>query len=144
MSIRLIYVDGGEGVEWVGTGVVTGRQLKAAKEEIYSEPVLSRLKHQLVDLTDAERFDISNSDIMTLAEQDSRAARLNPGIILAVVARRDLEYGLARIWEAYIDVDEGVIETRVFRDRASAEIWTRERLEEQAKGLVQAAPVGVV
>ena len=47
---------------------------------------------------------------------------------MAIVAPRDLEYGLSRMWQAFVE-DNGW-ETMVFRSREQAEEWVREKVSQ--------------
>ncbi|MGE9295044.1 MAG: hypothetical protein ACQKBV_01975 [Puniceicoccales bacterium] len=57
---------------------------------------------------------------------------------LAVVLARDLDYGLSRIWLAYVD-DHLTFESRLFRERDAAVTWLEEGLiSSRIKGVSEA------
>ena len=126
MAFEIRYINGGEGIECLISGRAHTRELVKINEEIYSDPHLTRQKYQIVDLTDLESVEVNDRDIIQIAEMDKAAAKANPDIVIAVVAPGDLEYGLSRIWRALVD-DSG-FETRIFRDRESADRWIEELL----------------
>jgi hypothetical protein len=129
MPLEIRYFRDGYGLECIGTGVVTGEDLKKANEAVYSDERLPALKYQLVDLLKAERFDVSNEDAIEIAEQDVAASETSPNMLIAVVAERDLPFGIARMWEAF--AFEGAVETMVFREREEALAWIKMKLAKQ-------------
>jgi len=48
-------------------------------------------------------------------------------IIIALISTSDLQYGISRVYQAYVG-DSGFL-TEVFRDRKSAEEWIKNRLK---------------
>lgn len=121
MAFEVKFIDGGEGLVFIASGVAHASELIAINREIYSEAYLMKQRYQLVDLTGAESIEVDERDIRQLADMDKEAAAINPEIKIAVVAPGDLEYGLARMWLAH--VDEGELESRVFRSREEADRW---------------------
>lgn len=124
MAFEVKFIDGGEGLVFIASGKAHASELIAINREIYSEAYLMKQKYQLVDLTGAEEIEVDERDIKQLADMDKEAAAINPEIKIAVVAPGDLEYGLARMWLAH--VDEGELESRVFRTREEADRWIEE------------------
>lgn len=121
MPVELEYVDDGAGVLMNGSGIVTGRELYAANAEIYSDQHVFDQRYQIVDFTNAERFDISAEDVRELAAQDCAGAERNPNIVVAIAGESDLIFGLARMWEAH--VNESPLRTCVFRTVDEARQW---------------------
>lgn len=72
-------------------------------------------------MTGVERFDVSPEAVKQIAEQDRRAARANPKLVIALVGPTDLIFGMIRMWQAH--VDEANIATSAFRTRDEAELW---------------------
>jgi len=128
MPVELEYIDDGAGVLWTGKGVVTGRELYAANAEIYSDQHVYAQRYQIVDLTNAERFDVSADDVRELAVQDREGAAKNPNIVVAIAGESDLVFGLARLWEAH--VHKSPLQTRVFRTVDEARQWVDTALNE--------------
>ncbi len=129
MPVELKYFSDGYGIELVGSGVVTGEEIQDCNRVIYSGDMLLRQKYQLINLTDVEELVVSNTDITELAHQDIEASKTNPDIIIAVVAKDNLSFGLARMWEAH--ADKATFKTMVFRERREALAWIKEQMAEQ-------------
>ena len=135
MTIQIKYIDGGIGVEIIGSGVVTGADIIAANKEIYRNENFYRQRYQIVDRTKCTKYEVSHKEIIIVAEQDKVAAKTNPNIIIAFISTSPLQYGISRMYQAYVG-DEGFL-TEVFRDRKSAEKWIKEQLKKQLKILFE-------
>ncbi len=129
MGLAIEYVRDGEGVYVIGEGAVTGQDLIAVNHEIYQPERLSRQKYQIVDFTAAQEAVLTADETHQIALQDMAAAEINPGFIIAVVVKGDDHFGLARMWEAF--VDGSALETKLFRDRESAEAWVESVLSRE-------------
>ena len=106
--------------EW--TGEVTNdelfRSLDMVKEDILNGQIIEQA---LYDFTDTTTISATAKDIMRYSKQCLRMAQLNPNVRMAVIAPKDIVFGLARMWECYVD---GVgYTTKVFRTREDAQSW---------------------
>jgi hypothetical protein len=83
----------------------------------------------LIDLTKTTSTDCTTADLRALAEVDNALSQLaRKGAVIAVVAPLDVPYGLSRMWQALV---EGTVwETMVFRTRADADRWIRQKIKE--------------
>jgi hypothetical protein len=96
MSIEINYLENGAGIEIIASGTVTGSEIIESHKEIYN------------------------------AEIDKKASDTNPNIVVAIVASTDLQFGMSRVWQVYVEKSKFV--TKVFRDREDAESWLKEKL----------------
>ena len=127
MPYTWTLTDDGRGLVQVGSGVVTGAELLAAcAANSRAHEGAEWLTHGLVDLAEVTSLQASTAELRRLAEESRVAAKFAPGAHVALVAPRDLVYGLARMWEVF--ATETGWTTQVFRDRASAEAWLAEQL----------------
>ena len=118
MPIQINWSD--HGVEFIGTGIVTGTDCIDANERVVSDPRLSELVYQIVDLTGVEKFDVSVIETQTLAEMDQLAAEIVKGVRVAMVCPEDLVFGMSKVYAGHSSSDWQVI---VFRTYAEAEAW---------------------
>ena len=132
MPIQIKYIDGGIGVEFIGSGVVTGTDIIAANKEIYRNENFPKQRYQIIDRTECTKYEVSHKEIIIIAEQDKVAAKTNPNIIIAFISTSPLQYGISRMYQAYVG-DEGFL-TEVFRDRKSADKWIKEQLQKPIAG----------
>ena len=119
MSYQTIWTD--RGVEWIYHGTVTGKEIIQSNEEIYGDPRFDDLRYQLVDLTQVERFEVSDKEMRQMAYLDAAAARTNPRIRLAVIATG--ESGRS-VFDAYAkNIKNPVWKHELFSSRKNAEDW---------------------
>lgn len=133
MPTQIKYIDGGIGVEYISSGVVTGADIIAANRAVYENENFRKQKYQLVDRTNCTEFNVSYEEMRIIALQDKAAAGVNPNIIIALVAITDMQYGMSRVYETY--VGDGGFSTAIFRDRKSAEEWIANQLNKSNKDI---------
>ena len=121
MPIEYSYTGEGE-LLIKGTGVVTGREISEINEVIYaSREKIAWLKYQLCDFTSVEELDVSTEEVRKLAEQDSYAAGINPGMPIIIVCSDDLAESLSQTWQMYSE--EVPLQTYLFRSLEEAHAW---------------------
>jgi hypothetical protein len=103
------------------TGATTGDEIVGAKVDALAHFPGGTLRFLLFDLSGSERLDIPTLDVRRVARVDREYAETHPPFAIAVVAPDDLEYGLARMWQAF--VDDTPIQSVVARSRPEALIW---------------------
>lgn len=130
MPIEIKYLLGGYGIEIIGKGVVSGKEIYDGNRTIYSGDTLSRHKYQIVNLANVERVEVSQEEAVKLANQDIEASNTNPDIVIAVVADLNHAFGLGRMWEAH--ANKSGFKTMVFRKREEATAWINKMITYQA------------
>ena len=126
MAVQINYLDNGIGIEIIASGIVTGEEIIKAQEEVYNEENLQKQKYQIIDRTHCTEYQVSSEDIERISDIDNRASEVNSYIIIAVVSSTPLQYGMTRMWQAYIKEDRFV--TKIFVDRKSADEWIKLQL----------------
>ncbi len=127
MPIERKYLDGG-GSLFVGTGTLTGKEILAAIDAVHETDEKTRaLVFQIGDFRLVEKVDISSTDVRAAGERDIRTSKLNPNLITAVVAEKDIVFGLSRMWQVYSDHPSAI--TSVFRSMDEAEHWIEEQIK---------------
>ena len=72
---------------------------------------------------------ISTGAVEEIARYSKKAAEMDPDRLTAIVASKDVIFGLARMWELMSgDVQTGVM---VFREREDAEEWIRQEVKDR-------------
>jgi len=111
----------GDITEHVMTGRTSDEEFFSAEEEFYREGPTTL---QLWDLTGCDLSDITMSGLRSFV---ARAARLGqarpPGGKTAIVVASDLQFGLARVSEAFGDLVSLPFDLRTFKARAEALAW---------------------
>jgi hypothetical protein len=121
MPIQVNADESRELVEIVFTGEVTGSEFAELMEKYFHEPS-SALPLGLFDLSDVTIVDVAAGSVREAARRAEQYvdSRLEGGK-LAIIAPRDLLFGMARMYE--ILRGDSPVEVRVFRERDEAESW---------------------
>ena len=127
MTIQVNYLENGIGIEIIASGIVTGEEVIEAHKEIYNEENLKKQKYKIVDRTDCTKYQVYPEDIEEIAEMDDEASRINPNLIIAVISTTSLQYGMTRMWQAYLN--NNLFITKNFPDRISADTWIKSYIE---------------
>jgi hypothetical protein len=128
MPIDIKVLHGG--LRLLCRGVLTGDDLIGVHNRLLASPeVLKRSKYALVDEMAVDRLDVSTAELETVADLDKRLAAVAAAhAVIAIVAPRDLGFGLARMWEVF--AEETGWETMTFRSVAEAEPWVCEKVKQ--------------
>ena len=100
-------------------GSVTQADLLDARERMGVDPAFSPHLSILVDLREVERFTLTTADVQALA----RTSRFGQGSRRAIVAPSPSNFGLARMFQSYRELNDGLEETAVFETMEAAEAW---------------------
>jgi head-tail adaptor len=111
------------GVTWTFRGVVSGRELVEANQEVYADERFQRIRYQVVDLTNVERFDVTAADMRMVALNDHAASLLNPRVRVAVAATDELVRFLSLYYEG--QSSDSTWDQQVFDTTAAAEEWAK-------------------
>jgi hypothetical protein len=131
MPVDLEIRHGNIGLALVCHGLFNGKELISVHDQLLSSPdLLKPVKYALVDEVGVESIDIAIADLQQIAEQDKQLKDLFiPHLPVAIAATRDLQYGLARMWEV-LAADTGW-EVMVFRTLPEAAGWIQQRMKER-------------
>src|SRR5262249_19106937 len=106
------------------SGTLTDHELFAYQREVWSRPEVSGYD-ELVDMTDVEHVaDASPTGMVRLATLSAGMAVHAPATRFAIVAPRDFEFGLGRMYGAHREMDSrSTKRVGVFRTRPEALEW---------------------
>ncbi len=128
MTINVNFIDNGRGVEILASGLVTGNEIISAHKEIYAPDKLENQRYHIIDKSQCTEYDVNASDIETMSQLDRDAAQVNANIIIAIVESSCLKFSLSELWQAH--VESFIKHSKSFSNRADAEQWIGETLEE--------------
>jgi len=132
MPIQIKYRDNGLGVLFIGAGIVTGEDIINSNREIFSSAEkMKNYKYSLIDYLNISGFNVSNAEIQIIISQDKKASELIPDAVIAITAKKDLEFGVSRMWEIIAENESLQWEIMVFKDREKAELWIKDRIKEK-------------
>jgi len=121
MPIRMI-IDKTTGlIRTTASGRVTGEDLVAYYHRLRSHPDFRSNLSEIFDLTDVTAAEVGADDVRRLSSVTEEFTHRGVTVKVAIVAPRDLEFGLSRMYEMLQSQSKN--DVRVFRDRAEAEAW---------------------
>jgi len=126
MPIEEKIVDNGLGYIMSGHGIVTGQDIIRVNELTSTDEQHQKYIYWLYDFSEINDLKVSSEEIMIVANQDLEEAKKKPDMVGAVVAPKDLIYGLVRMWEIYSDNTGWNV--MVLRSRDEAETWIKKQL----------------
>lgn len=125
MPVDVKYLDGGKGVVAAMSGFVTGDELIAANREVFSRDLAAEpYLYSLVDCDEVGGVNVSTLQLHEIARQNIGASKNLQNYIVAIYAKNDLPFALARMWQVF--VDRTGWDTQVFRSRPEAVAWIKE------------------
>jgi hypothetical protein len=131
MPIQLEFSHEGFGVIYRCEGTLGPQHFSVANDQLLASPDrIRKLKYVLADTASMEPTIFSPSEMDGIVLQDRQiASYAAPGLLVAVVAERNVVFALARMWEAFI---EGIgWETKIFPSITEAQDWVRIRVKQK-------------
>jgi hypothetical protein len=130
MPIMIKSLDSGLGISFTGNGIVTGEELINATRKIFSsEESIRKSRYGLLDFSKIELLNATSAELKIVTDMDTRAAQINPDLIITIVTEESSAYGISLIWKAYMD--ETNWESKIFRSLPEAEAWMKKRVKEK-------------
>ncbi len=129
MPVKITYTEDGLGIIAFALGIVTGKELIEANDKVGRNKNFSKLKYKIADRSECVEYNVESSDMKIIAEGEREAAKLNPDIIVALIASSEVQIGMSRMYQSLM-ADIG-FESNIFEDRESADKWITSKLEKQ-------------
>jgi hypothetical protein len=101
------------------SGEVTFAEAVANEDRLYGDPDFDPTFVHLIDGTQVTKTEISASELSSLA----RRTRLAPQSRTALVVTSPVLYGLARMFQAYLEVSRASESMAVFKELDKAKEW---------------------
>ena len=112
------YIDDGVGVIYIGKGKLSGKEIiQADQKQLLNIENLEKKRWFLGDFSEAESIELSNEEINEIVRIDKEMTLTVETNVLALVANKDLMFGLSRVWETLVEAEGVDRHTRVFRER---------------------------
>jgi hypothetical protein len=130
MPVEKKSTDNGLGVIVIGSGAVTEAEyLEFYKRELSQGAFAADYRYTINDYSEVTSISIASSAVREIAGYSKKAAEINPDCITAIVADKDVIFGLARMWQLHVgDLQQEIM---VFRNRDDAEAWIRQEVKEK-------------
>lgn len=115
------FAAGVSAVYYSGTGQVSGAEVLASARSLLFLARTTPVARILIDISPAATLDITTSQIRDLAAINVETSQFCSGARLALVAATDYVFGLARMWNVFVEASAW--EIQIFHDRESAVTW---------------------
>ena len=133
MPFTMEFIDHGRGIQFTGSGNLTGEEMIDSKHRLLADESKVRpLRFAIVSLLDVQHFDITPTEVHKLAALDKQVGELTPVVAVVVIAPRTHDFGMARMWETILDVPGW--SASVVRTREEADAWLAPRIAAAASG----------
>jgi len=123
MPVKINFVKGGIGLEFISEGIVLGKEIIEANKQTNTPENLLILRYKLIDRTNCTEYRVTKEDIETIADQAKGAAKINPSLVMLLISKTPVQFGMTRMYQAYID--ETGFRMEHFADRPSADVWLK-------------------
>jgi hypothetical protein len=107
MPYEIQFEEFGRGVLVTLDGSISGDELIAANEAMYSQDHDGRLRYQIWDHTGVEHLELSESQLRHLSMQDREAAEKSPGQVVALVGSRKMLKEIEKIYSVFSEAWSG-------------------------------------
>ena len=120
MPVIVEYTKDGIGVILYHEGLVTGGELLNSIYSVYKSKKYLTLKYWVGDRTRCTDFRVDSNYAELIAKLNKRESLRNPDMLLALVAPKDIDFAMLRLYEIYA---EGTFKTAILKSRDAAEEW---------------------
>ncbi|GAB1266656.1 hypothetical protein NBRC116493_03480 [Aurantivibrio infirmus] len=124
MPVSFLFENNGQGVVVTAAGELLDGEFSSVSAKIYRPVVLSKLKYQVVDLTNVDSVNTTPEQIQQLAAKSVAAAKDSGGLAMAIIVNNGLLESLVRLWRFYAEHD--ALQVAVFAELESAKIWVQD------------------
>lgn len=104
-------------------GVLTDEDLKQQAQAVVDDPRIRPGVKEIVDLRGVDSVEASTDSIGAVINIDKENIEKLAGQRTAIVAPRELLYGLSKIYEVLYELSQGPANVKVFRDIGEARKW---------------------
>ena len=104
-------------------GVLTDDDLRGQAQAVADDPKIKPGVKEIVDLRGVDSVEASTDSIGVIINIDMEHREKLAGQQTAIVAPRELLYGLSKIYEVLYELSQGPANVKVFRDIGEARKW---------------------
>jgi len=110
---------------YTALGSVTGGEIQNAIRDFYEHGPVTR--NVLWDISFAELVELTADDVRAISRLPRQSLEKRAGGKTAIVAAKDLAYGLSRMYQSSSQREELPFEVKVFMDPGRARKWLEEK-----------------
>ncbi len=119
MSYEISYENDGAMVRTTYMGDVEAAEVGQAVRERYADKRFRAVRIMVADFSEASMRNIQADDTRSQARRTEEMAEINGDLDYVLIVPNDLDYGMTRMWQAY--VDDIPWRTHLTRSREEAE-----------------------
>ena len=123
MTVEYIYDEKENFIYTKFSGIITDEDLENQAKAVAVDPRVKPGARELVDLRAVDSVEASTETLGFIIFTDKEHRKKFEGMRIAIVAPRDLLFGLSKIFEVLSDVENAPSEINVFRTMAEAKRW---------------------
>ncbi len=112
-------------------GVLTDEDLRNQAQAVVDDPRIQQGVKEIVDLRGVDTVEASTDSIGVVINIDKEHSEKLAGQKTAIVAPRELLYGLSKIYEVLYELSQAPANVKVFRDMGEARKWLELKPEEK-------------
>ena len=103
MPYSIDYIDDEGGVIVTYSGIVTNDDISNSLEErLSSRKRVKAYRYAITNCLNIESYDVTTKGMIYAASTASKVHKINKNIVAINIMPSDLEFGMARIWEAHV------------------------------------------
>lgn len=121
MTTDVIYENDGEGIMYIHRDVLEGSWLVENMKAHNQHIDFSKLRYQIVDLSQLDRLEMTTDQLKQVAEVDRDIAHLKRSDFQLAIILTDHTVGVARMWETYVNMPEN--NAKIFYKMKEAREW---------------------
>lgn len=123
MTVRYTYDEKENFILTTFSGILTDEDLETQAKAVAADPRVRPGAREIVDLRAVEQVEASTESIGFIIVMDKEHRDKFEGMKTAIVAPRDLLFGLSKIFEVLSEVENAPSTVKVFRTMPEARNW---------------------
>jgi hypothetical protein len=131
MSVSGVIEENGEGIVYVHSGTMSGKELPQKTREHYQNFDTTKLRYQIMDFRAVDRIEMSSKEIRETARLFCKASKSRrPDHKFAIVISNDPMFAVMKLWETYLDAPD--VHGKIFYSMEEARAWIMEDIDLKA------------
>jgi len=132
MGVQGVLEANGEGIVYVHSGTLSGKQLPQRTREHYATFDTSNLRYQIMDFRAIDRIEMSSVEIRETARLFCEAAKSRRADHkFAIVISNDPMFAVMKLWETYLD--DHTVHGKIFYNIEEARSWIAEDINQSQR-----------
>ncbi len=132
MSVDGAIEADGEGIVYIHSGTMSGKELSKRTKEHYRNFDISKLRYQIMDFRAVDRIEMSADEIRETARLFCEAAKSRRNDHkFAIVISNDPMFAVMKLWETYLEDPD--VHGKIFYNLEEARAWINQDVNQEEK-----------